>query len=209
VNPFLSHIIARLSRLYSSTEDKFFDLHHGIHTSGVIDRDALSTDSNYAEYSTAYQAVFCSTIRKLVRQCFVRGIRPLVFIDIGCGKGKACFYAATTGKFQKIIGVDFDRSFIAEANANRKRFAKYPIEFLHIDATDYSLDADRQVMVFLFNPFDETVLRIFLSKNLPSIQSQKHVVAYANDVHRSVLSDLGFHNFYRDPVRKISLWQHM
>lgn len=200
--------IPGLVRRYYAMEDKLFDLLHGLNTGGVILGPDLHPNSQFAAHGNPYQAAWCSTIRTLMNLSFKKGIRPSVFIDIGCGKGKVCFYAATTKKFKKIIGVEYERSLVDHAEEFRQRFLKYPIEFLHKDATEFSLPDSEQCMVFMFNPFDATVMRLFLKNNLPSFRSQKHVVAYANDMQHEVLRELGFTELYRDSVRKMSLWQY-
>jgi len=189
-------------------EDRLFDAMHGLRTGGVIPTPELHPDSQFAMHGNPYQAAWCSTIRALMNLVFRKRIHPTVFIDIGCGKGKVCFYAATTKKFKKIIGIEYELSLVQQAKYFQKRFAKYPIEFLHKDATEYALSDVEQCMVFMFNPFDATVMRLFLTNNLPSFRSQKHVLAYANDMQHEVLRELGFSELFRDPIRKMSLWQY-
>lgn len=198
-----------LLRRMCSLEDRWFDVRHGIDTRGVVPKEQLQTDSVYRKDATAYHAAWCRSIRVLMKRCRPMGIRPEVFLDIGCGKGKPCFYAATTKKFKRIIGLDFDTALVHEANAfARKGFAKYRIEFLHADAATYRLGEMPQSFIFMFNPFGAEVMRLFVENNREALQKYKHVIAYSNDMQHGVLEACGMQKLFRNPVRKMSLWQY-
>ena len=110
------------------------------------------------------------------------------------------------GAFKRIVGFDFDASLIQSARSNLERFGQAPITFEHQDAARYLLP-DTQAFVFMFNPFDDQVLRMFLKNNLDGFRKSGHIIGYSNDVHRSVIEELGFRKLYRDDQRKMSLWQ--
>lgn len=193
-----------LRRIYD-LEDRCFDLRNGIRTRGVVVGADLHTDSPFKQHATAYHAVWTRNIRTLLRECFARGHKPDVFIDVGCGKGKACFYAARTRRFEKLIGFDFDATLIAAAQVNGQAFGDAPIVFAHRDATEFDLPAGR-CFIFMFNPFGAEVMRLFLARNAQAIRDKGSVIAYANDAQREVLERFGFECFYRDSLRKLSLW---
>ncbi len=198
-----------LLRRMCALEDRWFDIRHGIDTTGVVPREFLKTDSAYRKDATAYHAAWCRSIRILIQKCAALGIRPEIFIDIGSGKGKPCFYAATTNRFRRIIGLEFDASLVDQANVFLKKgFAKYPIEFLHADAASYELGAMPQSLIFMFNPFGAEVMRLFIHNNRDALRTYKHVIAYSNDMQQGVLGELGMRQLFRDPVRKMSLWQY-
>ena len=187
-------------------EDKLFDFQYGIDTRGIVANTSLRTDSKFRENATAFQSVWCRNVRTLIRVCHEKGYKPNTFIDIGCGKGKACFYAATTGKFKEIEGVEFDKTLVFQANKNKIKFTVEPeINFQHLDATQYSL-GENQSLVFMFNPFDDSVMSIFLRNNLEKFRKCNHIIAYANDLCRTRLVFFGFEQLWRDPIRNISLW---
>ena len=72
------------------------------------------------------------------------------FIDIGCGKGRACFYASR--KYPRLIGIDFSPSLIRAAQENLKAFrgAKGNISFMVRDARIFDLPESGS-LVYLFN----------------------------------------------------------
>ena len=134
-------------------------------------------------------------------------IKPDILIDIGCGKGKVCFYAATLKYFKKIIGIDFDNELIVVAQGYKNKFSEYDIKFRHADATEFDLSLFEQSMIFMFNPFDDKVMKIFLEKNLNAFKEKKHIIAYSNDMQYQVIEGMGFRKLWRNPKRKMSLWQ--
>lgn len=196
----------RVMRLLFDLEDRAFDLVNRIDTSGVLTKRDLRTSSKWKEHATAYHAVWTRNIRTLINQSAAAGQHPSTFIDIGCGKGKACFYAARSGQFNNVVGIDFDSSLVQTANSNLKAFGRANIAFLHADAANFTL-GDHQCLVFMFNPFDKFVLSQFLANNTDSFRRHRHVLAYANDRNRDTLIDLGYSELFRDARRKISLWQ--
>ena len=44
---------------------------------------------------------------------------PRLFLDIGAGKGKACFYASP--RFERVIGVEYSALLVDAAKANLRR----------------------------------------------------------------------------------------
>lgn len=62
-------------------------------------------------------------------------------------------------------------------------------------------------LVFIFNPFDQVILKKFISINLEHFKTHQSVIAYANDVHKATLATFGFQVVFRNQTRKISLHQ--
>ena len=130
-----------------------------------------------------------------------------VFIDVGCGLGKACF-SAIDFKFKHIRGFDFDDKLITGAKLNLsevKKKLKIDIDFQPGDAAEVIL-APEKMFIFMFNPFDDVVMRKFLNNNLQSLTG-KCVLGYANDRQKDVLREFGFQQIYQSPERKLSLWK--
>jgi SAM-dependent methyltransferase len=113
-------------------------------------------------------------------------------LDVGCGEGRACFYAARY--FPKVTGVDISPKLVARANTNLQTFhnrSHCQMSFSVQDATSLELP-DEQCVVFLCNPFDDVVMRKFLAGNLKRFSRYGSRVIYVNDLHASVFADLGF-----------------
>jgi SAM-dependent methyltransferase len=196
-----------LKRLLFDIEDIFFSKFNGLDLSGLVKREDLvcdNTDSH--QHATAYHAVWCRNLRELFKESKKTGIPFQNFVDIGSGKGKACFYASRKMRFTQITGIEFSRPLVDIARKNSARFADRNITFLHTDAVTFSLSPGNS-LIFLFNPFDNLILETFGKNNLDHFKKYKSIIAYANDVHRSTLANLGFETIFRNQTRKISLHQ--
>lgn len=199
-----SGLAERARRLAFSWEDRLFDLRNNVETQGVIQPSELAASGDVANiHATAYQAVWCRNLRVLLREAEKAGTPP-VFIDIGSGKGKACFYAAP--RFRHVIGVEYSALLVDAARANLLRSGRTNIEFVQADATRYLLPAEK-CLVFLFNPFDAEALDKFLVLNGERIKTSHSLLAYANDLHIDVLAGAGFECLFRESPRSISLWR--
>ena len=189
--------------------DRVFEKWHRIDCGGFVPNTDLETVySASLPHAQAYEAISCKLIGKLLDEAKKTGIVFDHFIDIGSGKGKACFYAAAGHRFDKIIGVEFSGPLVDIANANKKNSGTHDISFINVDATLFSLPPGDN-LVFLFNPFGEVVMRQFLENNMDSFRRSRSVVAYANDQHRLCLAKLGFATLFRSQDSQCSLHQYM
>jgi predicted RNA methylase len=123
---------------------------HGLDTTTVVRLADVNEDdrgrSNYIPSGWA-------TIRYMAR------IRPLraddVILDIGSGKGRVVFLAATH-PVKRVIGVELSVKLFAIAQENLRRVRKWlvckNIEFVCCDASVYEIPDDATI-IYLFNPF--------------------------------------------------------
>ncbi len=193
----------RFKRAWFSLEDRFFDLRHGINTRRFTADLAAAAGLANAQHDNSYQAVWTRNLRVLVREARRHG-NPRVFVDVGAGKGKACIYAAQ--HFDEVVGVEYAPALLQAAEANRRRAGCSNVRLLLADATQYDLP-DQATLVFLFNSFDGVVLGRFVSRNLERMRANGSLIAYANDMQRDTLSQLGLECLFREDARHISLWR--
>lgn len=79
---------------------------------------------------------------------------------------------------------------IAESNLAiyRTRDAlRAPVQFVSANALDVEF-ADESQVVYLYNPFDESVLKRFKHGLLKHVRSADLVIAYVNPIHKEVLA---------------------
>jgi SAM-dependent methyltransferase len=196
----------QFKRRLFALEDYVFEISHGIDIGrAVAHEDLISTNADSLQHATAYNAVWCRNLRELFREARKTGIEFHNFVDVGAGKGKACFYASRAMSFRKIVGIEFSQSLIAIAKRNQARYRATNIDFQLADAAQYLLPANN-TLIFLFNPFDEVILNSFIENNLKHFGKNRSVIAYANDVHRKLLTARGFETIFRNQTRKISLY---
>jgi SAM-dependent methyltransferase len=201
----------RLQRWRFGVEDGWFEWRHGLELARPVPHAALVTSHQQAlQHATSYQGVWSHNVRLLVSQALQANPQLRHFVDLGSGKGKACFHASLLHRFDSVVGVEFSEPLVAVAQRNLQRFAAVRgsrgLQFVAGDATAHTLP-EGATLVFLFNPFDGAVLDRFLAHNRGHFQRHPSLVAYANDVHRRVLQQHGFETVFRDPGRKVSLLQ--
>jgi SAM-dependent methyltransferase len=194
----------KLLRKIYAIEDFVFEKYYGFNFSGNIAADDLVTSYATKKNAFEYRPVFIGTLRKLFSEVEKLDCKYQNFIDIGSGKGKACFYALKKQLFKQVIGIEFSKELIDIAIKNQNIIDASNVNFLNMDASNYTLP-DEKSLIFLFNPFDQIVLERFLKNNMDHFAVQNSVVAYANDVHRNVLAKMGFETIFRNQTRKISI----
>lgn len=189
-NPRRLHALPRMLvyRVKMLTTDRLTDLKMKVRTSYIFQQ----ADPVAALHASPSQPVAFEEINRSLKA--LPRDKPPNFVDIGCGAGRACFFAAYFGGFSNVIGVDFNTALIDLARENASRFNNRnsaTLDFQVGDAREYRLP-DSRCVVFLYNPFDASVLRQFLEKNRGHFQRQKSIIIYVNDVHRDVMAEAGF-----------------
>lgn len=205
--PLHQSFLESFKRKIFDFEDYLFEKWHGIELSTkVSNKDLVADNKDSLSHATAYNAVWCRNLRELFHEVQKTGYDFENFIDIGSGKGKACFYAGTKRAFKKIIGVEFSKPLVAIAERNKYKAGKDDIFFINADATEFELP-NQTNLIFMFNPFDNVVLEKFISNNISHFKNHNSVIAYANDIQRLSLTKFGFETIFRNQTRKISLYQ--
>jgi SAM-dependent methyltransferase len=154
----------------SFVSDYLFDFRYGTSTGGWIPASQLQINSANVEHSVRYQPTKTWPFRKLLKTLSFPN--HSVFVDVGAGKGKALLIASRFG-FERLTGIEFahDLCDIARFNidAYRKRSGCHELfEIIESDVVDYVIRRDENVF-YLYNPFDEVVLRNFLHNIKKSI----------------------------------------
>jgi SAM-dependent methyltransferase len=151
------------------------------------------TSANLAR-GIRYQPTRARPFRRVLRVAGVpaRG----TFVDLGCGKGRACVLAAMHG-FRRVVGIDYSSSLCAIAQANLDAFrartgAQFESSLHAIDVVNYAFAADDSV-VYLFNPFDDQVMGAVLERLRESLAQHPRPVwiVYHNPVWRGVIEESG------------------
>lgn len=115
-----------------------------------------------------------------------------VLVDVGCGKGRVIAWWLKQGFNNKIIGVEIN-SKVAEAT---KLMFKDEPKVNIISGGAVTMFPQEGTLFYLFNPFDEVVMRQFKEKLDESIQT-KITLIYYNCVHVEI--------FENDPNWKVEI----
>lgn len=150
--------------------------------------------------SSPYEAVNYYMLEKLLTA--FRKLSPeKSIVDLGCGKGRVMVVAAYFG-FTKITGIDFAKELCEEAtlNINKTQSIIPGIEWkvIHANVLDYTISSDDTVF-FMFNPFVEETLNVFLDKLEDSCKlfPRKTSFLYASPQHANALEKRGYQVVYK------------
>ena len=156
--------------------------------------------------SSPYEAVNYYMLERLLKT-FCDLSPETSIIDLGCGKGRVIVVAAHFG-FKKLIGIDFAKELCIEASRNMERtqIAINDIDWkvVHANVLDYPIQPDDTVF-FMFNPFDEETLSLFLDKLESSCKqnSRKTWFLYASPQHAATLEKRGYQIAYRKKLMNL------
>ncbi len=111
------------------------------------------------------------------------------FTDIGCGKGRPVFVAESFG-YDNLTGIDLDKELVDAANKNLRTYLlkrkNSNMQFIHVNALEYNYKNNATVY-FLFNPFNEEVLKKVLTKIISSTTSETWFV-YMNPKYKNAFT---------------------
>ena len=179
--------------------DRLFDWKWRVNTAGIIppdkDRDRIRKSSN------AYEGTLPWVFRRALSSVPADFAR-LVFIDVGCGKGRTLLMASEH-RFKDIIGVELEPELaeIARQNVIRSGRSGERISVVCANAAEYEYPEDN-LLVYLSNPFQEEVMAATIH-NLRAAAVRKDRELYVL-YHQPVLAHLfdacGFlHAVAREP----------
>ncbi|MCS7063993.1 MAG: class I SAM-dependent methyltransferase [Methylacidiphilales bacterium] len=183
---------------------RFYELWLGINSEQYYSSQALGYVQGKGkcecdEYSPIEYESLINALGKL-NKYLDGGYQNSVWIDYGCGLGRAVFVAALF-PFKRVIGVDLTAFLIEGAKANlakaRRRLKCQNVEFICEDATKYRVPTDVNV-VFLNNPFHGSVFdgmmerlceslrekdrEIFMLFNCPTVSELEEQVKRRGDI---------------------------
>lgn len=158
-----------------------FDLEHHVDTSGLIGAVHLPANHPHDIHTTAYYAIPPSQFKSiLARWQSTPPERPLnnyIFIDIGCGKGRAVLLASEL-PFKEVLGVELNPALARIASANVKIWEATnphasPMRILTQDATEIALPTTPCVL-YLYNPFSAHVMTRLLQHLEKALRKKPH-----------------------------------
>ena len=175
---------------------RHFDRRYGLDTAEIIYPAALDIAAGDAEQCIEYEPCIPEILARALLKLSI-DFREYVFVDVGAGKGVGLL-SASLFPFKRMVGIEWSRRVATIARNNVHKFA-HPrqacrtIEVLDGDATLYKLPRE-PLVIFLFNPFKEPLVRRFISNLRRSIKLfPRHVVIlYYNPMCKQVLEEANF-----------------
>ncbi len=167
-----------------------FDLEHGTDTSGTVDVGALDLPPERADQAVRYQTAIVEVFTEMLER-LPGGGENQVFVDLGSGKGRALLLASRL-PFKEIIGVELSADLHAIACRNIAIYRDdgqrcNRIRSLCQDAGSFEFPPEKLV-IYLFNPFGEQVMREVVSRIEDSLKRnpRRVHVMYLKPLHRQL-----------------------
>jgi SAM-dependent methyltransferase len=173
---------------------------YGINTTSANDLSEFQIKGNQLSHATEYMPVNYFTIEHLLDH-LPETARQGIFLDIGCGKGRALCVAAAYG-FTKLYGIDFAKQLIAESEKNlaltKNRYPPLQYDLSWSDISTLEINKDVST-VFLFNPFDEVLMKKIIQKINISLQQYPRdlYVLYCSPRHEELFFADSYDVLYR------------
>ncbi|ACU59220.1 methyltransferase domain-containing protein [Chitinophaga pinensis] len=117
-------------------------------------------------------------------------------LDVGCGRGRVLAMGAAYG-FRALAGIDFSprlyQASIRMRDTLYDRYKNIQINIACEDAREYTIP-EHVGVIFMFNPFDETIMEAFIGKVKESLQRRQRPlkILYANPQCKQLWLDAGF-----------------
>lgn len=108
-------------------------------------------------------------------------------LDIGCGKGGALI-TLSKYPFQSVDGLDISDHLLSIAKTNLKKLNIGNVMLLHTNAATFT-DLDKYTMVYMFNPFPDSIMKAVMSNLDLSIKKHPReiTIIYNNPVCHDVI----------------------
>jgi SAM-dependent methyltransferase len=158
---------------FERSSGRRFDKEHGVTTHAVMLLGQLDDDRSDEAYAhvTHYEAVPVADLRAMLASVPDAFVRDATFVDVGAGMGRAILIASEFA-FKQIVGIELSPALFEMARENVAR--AHDIQTQCRDIRLIRGDARRRtfpsgnLVVFLFNPFDDAALRTTLGRVLAS-----------------------------------------
>ena len=137
----------------------------------------LTRIGEYQNSGTAFVSTSKDFLKKLIEDLEKIIGKPLnkeLFLDYGSGKGSAIIHAQDIG-FKEAIGVEFAQELHEIAESNIAKMNLKNVQSIYADATTYGLPLNVSV-IYLFNPFNETVMEKLILNLLKEKENLKRDV---------------------------------
>lgn len=182
-----------------------FDLLHGTDTHSWyvedIGQGQGAMEGSAPDGDVLYRCSWTTEIRKAfdaLRLILGSEFEEYVFVDIGCGKGKAVLTLAKClkrrGLRQRLVGLDFHWPFVHVAKSNQMALDLLDAaSIVCADAAEYHYAGlGRKLIAYLYNPFGAATL----CKVLARMDEMDAVIVYNNPVHADAVHACGYRTIW-------------
>mgnify|MGYP000014564607 CR=1 FL=1 len=174
-----------VGKLYISTFiDRFLDSNNKYDVIESLDPRETIPNHPSVTHATIYVPTRARPFLKLLNSLDLNKSET-VFVDFGCGKGRALLLAADFG-IKNIKGIEFCNKLSAIAVINTKKYlnqsSAIKIEIINTDMSVYEVDPSDNLFYF-YNPCDEFILKKVIKNIIHSLSlnSKMGTIIYQNN----------------------------
>lgn len=182
-----------------------FDREHGVTTQAILFLDDLDPEfvGDAHAHATHYEAIPVADFHALASALPGEVVRASTFIDVGAGMGRALLLASIS-PFKQIVGIEVSPGLhqIAKENLSRAHGITQRCRDLRVVRADARLwnYPPGDLVVFLYNPFDEIALAQCIGAIVHSRAKDDRVhLIYHTPVHEEALRPFGCEELARHP----------
>jgi hypothetical protein len=186
-----------------------FDRRYGIDTATKVAATELRVPdpgSKAALHAVGYQPTGVSALHQIL-QAIPLDFANWTFVDIGAGKGRALLVGSHY-PFRRIIGVELSPHLVEIARRNLAAYSDpaqrcLALECVCGDASRYRLPDEGNVLLYLYNPFGEPIMRMFLEtmgEAAASARNRQIWIAYANPLLKELFESAAFLASVPNPI---------
>lgn len=195
----LKKYLIELLNLLHHFQDLFFDWKYDVQTGGVVEVFQLAPLAENIVHARKYQPTRTGIAKKSFHllEKLIGELSGKTILDVGCGKGKILLLAKQAG-FENCIGVDISKELIASALENlesaclKKKWNRRQFYVLNADILDTPY-LDQIDVFYLYNPFDDWLLRQFLNLIIKVKPPKSVHFIYVNPIREYLFKpELGF-----------------
>ncbi len=171
---------------------------YGINTTGADNLKGLEKKGIDISHATIYMPVSYDVLEQFFEEVKIASFQH--FLDIGCGKGRAMCVAATKG-ISKISGIELSKDLFNVAKENiaitKEKIPNANITIYNNDAFYFEIDDDVDC-IFMFNPFDETIMSGVMENIETSLENSPRImtIIYINPLEKHVLKEWGYEEVF-------------
>ncbi len=193
--------VPQLIRLNTDFENWWFDWRHGTDTSADrADQARKGWETDTTNHT--YVPIRPKCARRVLQALPVTNPQEYTFIDVGCGKGRMLLLALEEYSFRTAIGIELRKelSDLARLNLhNDDRARLCEATCMNVNAMEFEFP-DEKLVVYLFNPFGEEVMRTVLENLGRSLESSFRDVWVVMDfpVYASVADSMPYLSFVKE-----------
>ena len=200
----VNHVKEFIFRFNASIYDYYACKRFKLHTSPPISKSELIIRSGFID-NNGFMAAYLYNVKTIMKEIATQDSISKV-VDIGSGDGRLLSFVCRTNHNIDGVGIEIDRhlyDFSIDFNS------RHNCKFFNSNALDFDFRFEQNTLIFIFHSFGEVnVSAIFRKIITQNVNSNVNIyVAYINDVHKSLLIDLGIQNIREWGHRKMSLWK--